>query len=123
VVFLVRSNTFPKASESIVESKEAFTKTIAYAFLNVLSLYSEKIMKFQNLMQPSNEAELLEEELNSVVGDFGWDDIKKVGSGYVRYLSGELDGATESSREHKDLPYRAGYRVGQVANIVLQAIG
>jgi bacteriocin-like protein len=85
-------------------------------------------MQSQNLMQQSSEVkeiftELHEEELNSVVGGFGWNDIKKMGSGYVRYVSGELDGATGGAREHKDLPYRTGYRVGQVANIALQAIG
>lgn len=79
-------------------------------------------MQSQNLMQQSNEVEVLfpelhEEDLNSVVGGFGWDDIKKgyrkFEGGVKRAGQGIKDGSRDGNSRHDDLWYNLGYGGGK----------
>jgi hypothetical protein len=75
-------------------------------------------MQSFNLSQQVNVADefstcLSEEDLDSVVGGFGWDDIKKgydkVSGGVKRFSEGLKDGTAPSPSRHNDLWYNLGY--------------
>lgn len=71
--------------------------------------------------------ELNEEDQESVVGGFSLhsviNGVKDAAGASARYVGGGLDGLTGSSRERNDLPYRVGYRVGQVDKVGLEVAG